>query len=361
MPAAETWPSSGFLVPTGKAVFALQPPPTPEEQERMDKLRADLSDELSGIPGGELQYGNDSTLLRYIRGYADCKEKEPYEAALSALKTTLQWRKENQVDVTRQRVIQDKLELRSRLASVLPFTIFDTEDGPVYVEYVGASSPSQLSARVKPEEFLVAFVELLEYMTVLCDRATQRLGKLVSVVMVKDLLNCGMSHAFPSFTKSYAQSVTAVASAHYPELLGRCIIINAPYTFTGVWKIAKHWVHPRTQAKTQISSSAGVSDLVPEYLTEEEWSALQKQLYAGHSTIRGETVAPELSKVPLSDPVDPPRGSPVVSCSVGHTSDEDKADAQCEPTSPTRRVRPPGHSDPADYGVRRTPPASPSG
>eukprot|EP00756_Hemistasia_phaeocysticola_P041216 Hpha_TRINITY_DN16903_c3_g5::TRINITY_DN16903_c3_g5_i1::g.53541::m.53541 len=358
---AEEWPAKGYLVPTGKAVFGLQPMPTPEEHERMEKLRADLGDELKGFSGGDFRWSNDVNLLRYVRGYADCKEGG-YEGAKAALKATIKWRRENKVDEVRLRVIQDRLDLRSRLAGVLPFRIFDTEEGPVYVEFVGGSSPSQLSARVTPEDFVPAFIELLEYMTVLCDRASRRMGRVVAVGMVKDLHNCGMSHAFPSFTKSYAQSVTSLASAHYPELLGRCIILNAPYAFTGVWKIAKHWVHPRTQAKTQITSGHTPSDFVPAYMKQEEWTALQKQLYAKKSTIGGHTIPPELSSVPMTDPVPPAADAPRSgSPSVGHTSDDEKAgDA---PVSPERRVRPPGGSDEAAYGVRRTSsprPASPS-
>ena len=43
-----------------------------------------------------------------------------------------------------------------------------------------------------------------------------------------------------------------IDGAHYPETLGTHYIINAPLIFTGMWKVIKKWLDPKTAAKFEV-------------------------------------------------------------------------------------------------------------
>ena len=43
-------------------------------------------------------------------------------------------------------------------------------------------------------------------------------------------------------------------SQYYPETMLRTYVINAPFIFTALWKIAKNFIHPVTAAKISVSS-----------------------------------------------------------------------------------------------------------
>ena len=61
---------------------------------------------------------------------------------------------------------------------------------------------------------------------------------------------------------------------YYPEILGKIFIINAPFLFTALWKIAKLWIDKKTQAKVSILGGSYKNellesidkDMLPDYL-----------------------------------------------------------------------------------------------
>ena len=38
---------------------------------------------------------------------------------------------------------------------------------------------------------------------------------------------------------------------NYPEVMGKCFIVNAPWVFSGIWAVVKPWLPPRTLAKIE--------------------------------------------------------------------------------------------------------------
>lgn len=48
---------------------------------------------------------------------------------------------------------------------------------------------------------------------------------------------------------SFLKKALQISLEHYPELLGKLFIINAPMIFTGVWAIVKSWLDEKTRKK----------------------------------------------------------------------------------------------------------------
>ncbi|KAF2075830.1 hypothetical protein CYY_002864 [Polysphondylium violaceum] len=49
----------------------------------------------------------------------------------------------------------------------------------------------------------------------------------------------------------------------YPESLHRCLILNAPWIFMGIWHIIKHWLDPNTASKVTFVKTKQLLDYIP--------------------------------------------------------------------------------------------------
>eukprot|EP01133_Synstelium_polycarpum_P012400 gene12400-14552_t len=49
----------------------------------------------------------------------------------------------------------------------------------------------------------------------------------------------------------------------YPESLARCLILNAPWVFMGIWHIIKHWLDPYTVSKIMFVKTKQLADYIP--------------------------------------------------------------------------------------------------
>jgi len=66
------------------------------------------------------------------------------------------------------------------------------------------------------------------------------------------------------------QHQSRVDALCFPEILGRCLIINAPSFFSMIWSIIKRWLDPRTAGKIEIySSKAKAEKRLKELIAEE--------------------------------------------------------------------------------------------
>ena len=52
-----------------------------------------------------------------------------------------------------------------------------------------------------------------------------------------------------------------LTAEYYPEILGKCFIINAPFIFTTVFAIVKGWLDEKTRNKIKVYGSNYQNDL----------------------------------------------------------------------------------------------------
>ena len=70
-------------------------------------------------------------------------------------------------------------------------------------------------------------------------------------VVVVDLDGWSLSRA-SSRAYAYLKTIAEVDSNNYPERLGQCIVVNAPFMFSVAWKIVRAWLDPKTRRKVSI-------------------------------------------------------------------------------------------------------------
>ena len=66
----------------------------------------------------------------------------------------------------------------------------------------------------------------------------------------------------------FIQKASKITQDYYPEQLGQLCIVNAPWTFTAVWKIVQGWLDEKTRQKIQIVGGKPFKTLV-KYIDED--------------------------------------------------------------------------------------------
>ena len=73
------------------------------------------------------------------------------------------------------------------------------------------------------------------------------------LVIVHDLTGVGMKHITRKSLDLFGKIAT-VLDTNYPEMLKRCIVVNAPWVFPLFWKVAKYFLDVKTREKISIVS-----------------------------------------------------------------------------------------------------------
>jgi len=79
-------------------------------------------------------------------------------------------------------------------------------------------------------------------------------GAVISTCVILDLAGLHMGHC-SSTMMDHVKALVAMDNACYPELLGKMLVINAPWLAVTSWEVVKRWLDPRTQAKIEILGS----------------------------------------------------------------------------------------------------------
>jgi len=78
---------------------------------------------------------------------------------------------------------------------------------------------------------------------------SRKAGKLLETCCtVMDLKGVGITSI--SSVYSYVKSASAISQNYYPERLGRLYLINAPWGFSGAFKVIKAFLDPVTVCRT---------------------------------------------------------------------------------------------------------------
>ncbi|KAI9164492.1 hypothetical protein H9P43_008351 [Blastocladiella emersonii ATCC 22665] len=81
-----------------------------------------------------------------------------------------------------------------------------------------------------------------------------------TVTIVFNLTGFGLSN----MDQGMVQFLVSCLQNYYPESLGTCLIVNAPWVFSGIWKIIKPWLDPVVQAKIFFAKSTELGQYIDE-------------------------------------------------------------------------------------------------
>eukprot|EP00899_Mesostigma_viride_P008693 jgi/Mesvir1/17825/Mv12919-RA.1 len=140
----------------------------------------------------------------------------------------------------------------------------DKRGHPIYIEHVGRLDVKSLMEVTDMDRLLRYHVQewerLLKVKFPACSRAAgRRIEQSFTILDLKEM--SGMLKLFKT-SKDFLRTIMQVDADNYPEHLFRLFIINAPFTFKGVWSIIRPWLDERTATKIQVFTHNGTETLL---------------------------------------------------------------------------------------------------
>lgn len=223
------------------------------EAQQYLHLRRFEADLLADLPG-EVR-PDTVTCLRYLQA-----EGWNEEAALTKLTATLEWRMTAGVDGFLQHPPPYALSERYQQARVFRRIGCDVLGHPVIFDRVGHLSSSGCLDAFKPEEWWLLYAWELERCLHEMRNLSREYGRPVwQYLYLADA--AGLSLGTLSYL-SVLNYYDSMASAHYPELVHKVIVINAPSIFVIVWGAVCMFLDAATISKVEVHSDFATERLL---------------------------------------------------------------------------------------------------
>ncbi|EFN52249.1 hypothetical protein CHLNCDRAFT_54578 [Chlorella variabilis] len=224
-----------------------------------------LRDEVE-LEAGELAVEwEDSVLRRFLRA----RKHNILKAKLMFLEQ-LQWRKGAEVDtVLTDFVFHERQEFSKWYPEA--FYGVDRTGRPVYVQQPGKIDTTQLWKFTTMERCVRYHLQQQErYWRLIAPSCSLAAGRLhEQSLVVIDMDGVGISTITGEVRKIMA-TIMQIDQDYYPELMWKCVIINAPTTFRVIWSMIKYLLDARTQVKIEVLGADYQAELLqliaPEHL-----------------------------------------------------------------------------------------------
>lgn len=170
----------------------------------------------------------DACLKRFLKAFLTV------DGASEALVRCIKWREEYGVETLDVNHPDIQSELQTGKVQVHNFK--DKAGRPVVTAFARLHDAS-----TRNMDQLTRFtVYVIETATGMCDEAV-----VDNICIIFDLKEFGLNNMDYAFVKQLIWLLTR----RYPERLGKCLIVNAPFIFSGCWLAIKLWLNEVTSSK----------------------------------------------------------------------------------------------------------------
>jgi len=248
------------------------------------ELREDMKDDLASAKQTVDVIG-DRRLLRFTQGHLYVKEK-----VIEMYTKHLAWRKENGIDLIRDEILYGGKNHPSKFPKAdlilehvkqepIAWNGISKDGSPICVETYDFV-PSEVLAIITLEDYNRFLMYVLEYRVLILEQLAEQkeraflkdiemrraageeindadiepYGKLVQTLVIRDLGGIGLAH-ISSQGQEIIRSIISISSNNYPELMGKCFMINSPWLFNAMWYFIKSILNPRTVEKVEFLST----------------------------------------------------------------------------------------------------------
>lgn len=215
-----------------------------------NSLLAQLRDEIELEAGKLAPEFDDHALRRFLRA-----RKHHILKAKVMFLDQLKWRKEEAVDTILTDFVFHEHE---EFAKWYPegFYGVDREGRPVYVQRPGKIDTVELWKFTTMERCIRHHLQQQErYWRIVAPACSLVAGRLheQSLVII-DMDGVGIS-TLTGEVRKIMGVILQIDQDYFPELMWRCVIINAPTTFRVIWSMIKYLLDARTQDKIEVLGS----------------------------------------------------------------------------------------------------------
>eukprot|EP00523_Entomoneis_sp_CCMP467_P004358 CAMPEP_0168745690 /NCGR_PEP_ID=MMETSP0724-20121128/14752_1 /TAXON_ID=265536 /ORGANISM="Amphiprora sp., Strain CCMP467" /LENGTH=473 /DNA_ID=CAMNT_0008793419 /DNA_START=203 /DNA_END=1624 /DNA_ORIENTATION=- len=203
-------------------------------------------------------------------------QKGNREAALKAVESTVEWRKEHDIDtiLTRPHTTFDLAK------TIFPhYFLGRDKNGDVLFLQRPALTDLQLAKKngIKLEDLLMHYVYVNEYLWQILE-GDKPLGTMTSII---DLTGLQLSVLRKRDLILFAKLTVSTMDNHFPQRAHKTLVINAPKWFNTLYKLVSPLMRESTKAKIEIHSRGKKQDeVLKKYLSQEACDSLPKTFWA---------------------------------------------------------------------------------
>jgi len=135
---------------------------------------------------------------------------------------------------------------------------------PLWIDDMGHVKIQVVERLISKETFVKNHIWHQENILKRCRDQSKKLGKTITnMVALVDLAGMNMSHmaALPWFG-----ALANVDNNYYPEIIEKVFVLNAPYIFPMLWKIAKGMINPQTREKIEFLNADEMQERLLEFV-----------------------------------------------------------------------------------------------
>lgn len=191
-----------------------------------------LIGEVRGALAKELSPEHDEIfILRYVLSY------KTLDKVLTNIRGGLEYRKNNPYLQLAHKQEDYPLEQEVRKWTAADFHNTQLDGGPVHIIRAGLANVSGLYSSLSVKDIVEEMTLKKEECFLLCDAQTRKTGRLTKEIVIMDFANQGWFYPSQALIQSQ-NDASAISKLLYPQLLDKVIILNAPWFFKQLWKIA---------------------------------------------------------------------------------------------------------------------------
>jgi len=186
----------------------------------------------------------DFRLLQFLRA-----KKMDLDAALSMYKENAVWREENAVDG----ILEEDLPYEEELAKAWPVAYHgrDAYGRPICIQKLALLDVASLLERGISEDALMRYhIKTMEFQSQLVQAATYcECTHIETTFVIIDGKDFSFSKSFNRKSRRFFGKLIDIDSNHYPETLGKLVLVNAPPSVMTVWSFMKPFIDAKTKQR----------------------------------------------------------------------------------------------------------------
>ena len=229
----------------------------------VNAVRKELEDASYWDDFDDHKMENDNDEPTFLKILRFCRaQKWDLEKTVILIKKDIDWRRENNIFYIRNEYTNSVLtaDYATQIFTFYPTWLqgFDKQGRPVAYKRFGNLDIAKILSVIDLQA-LLRFHAFEAEMTMRAANCSSRQNKcnIEQMTVVVDAAGWGM-HLATSEALEFLKGVVAIDNAHYPERMGQMLVVNAPWTLSGVWSMISVLLDPVTKAKIQIISSESV-------------------------------------------------------------------------------------------------------
>ncbi|CAB3977346.1 SEC14 cytosolic factor-like [Paramuricea clavata] len=219
-----------------------------------EKALADLKGKLS-----EESLADEATLLRFLRA-----REFDVDGACRQYMATWEWRRNNDID----NILKTPRPLTEELKNIMSYGFhkFDKEGRPCYVEKTGRVDVSAL-LRLPEDQIIRWHVWNTEkQIEQMAEKSIELNKEITTLDHLHDLAGASLNlrKALSLFTR-----LVKLDQEYYPERVGKIFLVNTPWAFPYLWRVAKSFLDPKTRDKCVVLNSLEMGKLLDYFEAED--------------------------------------------------------------------------------------------